>query len=76
VDRVTRHRIGYTAGLFREMGFTPAQARQRALLAYSAYLGYAEMNRNASTALPRTGPARRAYLDHVMAVLTSPPPGE
>ena len=76
LDRVTRHRISYTADLFREMGFTPAQARHRALLAYSAYLGHAELNRSAITTLPRTGPARRAYLDHVMALLTSPPPGQ
>jgi AcrR family transcriptional regulator len=76
LDRVTRHRISYTADLFREMGFTPAQADHRALLAYSAYLGHAELNRSALTVLPRTGPARRAYLDHVMAVLTSPPPVE
>lgn len=71
LDRVTAHRIGYTAGLFREMGFTSQQARHRALLAYSAYLGHAELVRSAPGALPRGTAARRAYLDHVMAVLTS-----
>jgi|SRR5579872_1327331 len=75
LDRVTAHRIGYTAGLFREMGFTPERARYRSLLAYSAYLGHAELARSAARALPQGAAARRAYLDHVLAVLTSTEPG-
>lgn len=75
LDRVTAHRIGYTAGLFREMGFTPQRAQYRSLLAYSAYLGHAELARSAPGALPRGPAARRAYLDHVLTVLTSTEPG-
>ncbi|HZR53164.1 MAG TPA: TetR/AcrR family transcriptional regulator [Streptosporangiaceae bacterium] len=74
LNRVTAHRIGYTAGLFRELGFPPRQARHRALLAYSAYLGHAELARSAPGALPGGKAARRAYLDHVLAVLAEKPP--
>lgn len=74
LDRVTMHRIGYIAGLFGELGFPPREAQRRALLAYSAYLGHAELARSASGALPRGKAARQAYLDHVLAVLTEKPP--
>jgi hypothetical protein len=75
LERVTTHRIGYTTGLFREIGFAEDHARHRALLAYSAYLGHAELARSAPAALPGDDAARHEYLHHVLAVLTSAPPG-
>lgn len=71
--RVTRARIGVIVTLFEGLGFGPDDARCRALLAYSAYLGHAEIAHSTPDVLPRTRPERRAYLDHVMRVLTARP---
>lgn len=71
LERVTRQRTSYLATLFREMGFPPSQARHRALFAYSAYLGHAELARSTPAAVARDAATRRAYLDDVMAILTS-----
>lgn len=72
LDRVTRRRIDFAARLFRRLDFSHAEARRRALLAYSAYLGYAQLVHATPQHLPRTHAARRAYLEEVLAALTSP----
>jgi AcrR family transcriptional regulator len=72
LDRVTRRRIDYAGQLFRRLGFSPAEATRRALLAYSAYLGYAQLAHSTPHLLPRTPGAKRAYLNHVLAALSSP----
>lgn len=76
LDRVTRRRIEFTARLFQRLGLPRAEARRRALLAYSAYLGHAQLVHATPQLLPRTQAAKRAYLDDVLAALTSPPPSE
>lgn len=68
--RVTQRRIDYTTGLFRGLGFPPAQARQRGLLAFTAYLGHAQVAHATPEHVP-TGAARRRYLDHVVEALTA-----
>jgi AcrR family transcriptional regulator len=68
--RVTSQRIDFLARLFAKMGFTPAAARQRALLAYSAYLGHAQLAHSTPQVLPATPAARRAYLNHAVSALT------
>jgi AcrR family transcriptional regulator len=68
--RVTEERIAFIAHLFAKMGFTPAAARQRALLAYSAYLGHAQLAHSTPQLLPATPAARRAYLNHAVSTLT------
>ena len=73
LDRVTRRRIDFAAELFQRIGFSPADAKRRALLAYSAYLGYAQLVHATPQLLPRTQTARRTYLNDVLAALTSPP---
>jgi len=73
LDRVTRRRIDFTAELFRRLGFRRADAKRRALLAYSAYLGHAQLVHATPQLLPRTPAARRAYLDDVLTALTSLP---
>jgi hypothetical protein len=73
LDRVTRQRITFVAELFRKLGFSQAQAGRRAQLAYTAYLGYAQLLHATPQLLPRTQAARRAYLEDVLAALTSPP---
>jgi AcrR family transcriptional regulator len=73
IDRVTRQRIGFAAELFRRLGFSRAEAKRRALLAYSAYLGYAQLVHATPQLLPHSQAAKRAYLNDVLAALTSPP---
>jgi AcrR family transcriptional regulator len=73
LDRVTRSRIDFTAELFERLGFPRPEAKRRALLAYSAYLGYAQLVHATPQLLPRTEAARRAYLNDVLAALASRP---
>jgi AcrR family transcriptional regulator len=73
LDRVTRRRIDFAAELFQRLGFRRADANRRALLAYSTYLGYAQLVHATPQLLPQTQTARRAYLNDVLAALTSPP---
>jgi AcrR family transcriptional regulator len=72
LERVTRARIDGTVRLFARLGFRPAQARRRALLAYSASLGHAQLAHSTPAVLPATKAARRAYLDHVLRALIAP----
>ena len=59
--------------LFEKLGFPPDEARSRALLAYSAYLGHAQLAHSTPELLPRTKDERRAYLDHALRVLAAQP---
>jgi AcrR family transcriptional regulator len=72
LERVTTQRLAILAALFDQLGFPPAMARRRALLAYSSYLGHAQLSHTTPQLLPRGHAARHAYLDEVIAVLTSP----
>jgi AcrR family transcriptional regulator len=72
LDRASRRRIDFAARLFRRLGFSRAEASRRALLAYSAYLGYAQLVHATPQLLPQTQIAKRAYLDDVLSALTSP----
>jgi AcrR family transcriptional regulator len=71
LDRVTRARINGIVSLFTKLGFPPAQARQRGLLAYSAYLGHAQLAHSSPAVLPKGANSRHAYLDHVVNTLAS-----
>jgi AcrR family transcriptional regulator len=62
---VTQQRLGYVTTLFRQLGFTPARARRRALFAYSAYLGQLQLLRGAPDVLPQPGPAATAYANEI-----------
>jgi AcrR family transcriptional regulator len=73
LDRVTRHRLAILVTMFGELGLPPATARRRALLAYSAYLGHAQLSHTTPGLLPRGPAARRRYLEEVVTTLTSPP---
>ncbi len=72
LGRVTHRRIDFAAELFQRLGFPRAEAKRRALLAYSAYLGHAQLVHATPQLLPQTQTARRAYLNDVIAALTSP----
>lgn len=71
---VTEQRLGYITTLFRQLGFPQAQARRRALFAYSAYLGQLQLLRSAPDLLPKPGPASSAYADDVFAALLADQP--
>jgi AcrR family transcriptional regulator len=70
LDRVTRHRIDGTVRIFARMGLRPAEARRRALLAYSVYLGYGQLIRATPGVLPQGRAAMRDYLEQVLRSLT------
>src|SRR5262245_31341499 len=53
LERVTRRRIDFTATLFQRLGFSPVEAKRRALLAYGAYLGHAQLVHATPQLLPR-----------------------
>ncbi|WP_398981098.1 TetR/AcrR family transcriptional regulator [Streptomyces sp. I05A-00742] len=72
--RVTDRRLAYLAELFAELGFPPGEARRRALLGYTAFLGQTHLGRAVPTALP-AGAELSAYLDGVMDTLLRPEPG-
>jgi AcrR family transcriptional regulator len=63
--RVTERRIAYLTALFTELGLSPARARNRGLLAYSAYLGQAQL----AHATPGLLPQGRAFGTHVRRVV-------
>lgn len=69
--RATERRLAYSTSLFARLGFGAAEARRRALLVYSAYLGHAQLAHATPQVLPRSRAGSRAYLDHVLAALTS-----
>lgn len=63
--RVTERRLGYLTSLFTELGLSRARARDRGLLAYTAFLGYAQL----AHSTPELVPAGRAFSTHVDRVV-------
>src|SRR6266704_7107337 len=71
LERVTAARLKLIATVLRRLGFPPAEARRRALLAYSAYLGHCQLAHSAPGVLPATSAGRRTYLDDAIRALTT-----
>ena len=71
LDRVTAARLDLITVVFRRLGFPQAQARRRALLAYSSYLGHGQLAHSTPGVLPATRAGRRAYLDDAIRALTT-----
>jgi AcrR family transcriptional regulator len=65
LGRVTERRLAYLTSLFTGLGMTPARARDRGLLAYSAFLGHAQLVH----ATPGVLPHGRAFGTHVRQVV-------
>jgi AcrR family transcriptional regulator len=63
--RVTSRRLAYLTALFTELGMSPARARDRGLLAYSAFLGHAQLVH----ATPELLPKGRVFDTHVRRVV-------
>ncbi|MFI6937704.1 TetR/AcrR family transcriptional regulator [Streptomyces sp. NPDC050418] len=70
VRRVTERRVAYVAELFAALGFPEGEARRRGLLAYSVYLGHAQLGHAAPSVLPpQEGGEFQTYLDEALGVL-------
>ena len=69
LKRVADKRLDFLEGIFREIGFSAGESRQRARIAYSAFLGWFELRRVAPHRAPigreRDG-YERAVLDLVL----------
>ncbi len=65
LERVTQRRLTHLGAAFRELGMAPADAENRALLAYSSYLGFLQLQRQ-KQAPDVESPAFEDYLEHVI----------
>ena len=68
IGRMSERRLEYLTGAFRQVGFEPEQARHRARLAYSAYVGFLQL----SLQLPQSRldlETYEQYIAHVMETL-------
>ena len=70
LGRVTAARLNLITTVLRRLGFPAAEARRRALLAYSAYLGHGQLAHSTPAVLPATKARRRAYLNDAIHALT------
>ncbi|WP_253480785.1 TetR/AcrR family transcriptional regulator [Natronocella acetinitrilica] len=68
VKRVNERRIRFMVANYTAMGLSAEDARQRAVLAYSVYLGTLQLRRDAPELIP-TGPEFHAYMDYISEVL-------
>jgi AcrR family transcriptional regulator len=68
--RVTERRMSTLEALFAEQGLSKAQARDRALLAYTTYLGHAQLAHATPDQLPK-GAAFKTYVDRTVETLAS-----
>ena len=71
LERITAARLSLIATVLRRLGFPPAEARRRALLAYSAYLGHGQLAHSTPGVLPATRAGRRAHLEDAIRALTT-----
>ncbi|MFF7353398.1 hypothetical protein ACFZA1_12210 [Streptomyces filipinensis] len=68
--RVTERRVAYIAQLFADLGFPEPEARRRGLLAYTVYLGHAQLGHAAPSVLPPQESGEfSAYLSEALDVL-------
>ena len=68
LERVTRARQDHLTRLYADAGLESDQARYRALLAYSAYVGVFEVMATAPERVP-VGPDLEAYMGHMVSAL-------
>ncbi|CUR56178.1 TetR-type regulator [metagenome] len=68
LQRVTTRRLELMTQLYVELGLFPEVARGRALLAYTAYLGHAQLAHSTPAVLPR-GRALRQHVDRLVESL-------
>ena len=66
--RVIEHRVGYLEECYRELGFSPEEARHRALLVYAAHAGTLRLFRDAPHLVPREE-GYTSYRRHLLSTL-------
>jgi AcrR family transcriptional regulator len=70
LDRVTKSRLAALTRLYAELGLSRARARDRGLLAYTAFLGHAQVAHATPELLPK-GRAFAAHVDQVVEALVN-----
>jgi AcrR family transcriptional regulator len=69
LERVARKRLTFVEQIFAQTG--AADAADRALLAFSAYVGLAQLRRTAAALTPH-GKKTKGYIDHTVTALFGP----
>ena len=69
LGRVTKRRLAFLADLYVELGLSPARARDRGLLAYTSFLGHAQLAHATPALLPRPRAFAAPGLDQVDGAL-------
>ena len=70
LERVTDRRLAALSQLYAALGLSQTRARDHALLAYTAFLGHAQLA-HATPALLPTGAAFRTHVDQVVEALVA-----
>jgi hypothetical protein len=70
LQRVARARLKFLRETFAHLGFDKEPAAQRALAAYTAYLGLVTLLREAPKVMPASRAARQAHVDAQLKLLT------
>ena len=70
LERVTDRRLVALSQLYAALGLSRARARDHALLAYTAFLGHAQLAHATPGLLP-TGAAFRTHVDQVVDALVT-----
>jgi AcrR family transcriptional regulator len=70
--RVTVRRLAFVADAFVELGYTQSQARHRALVAYSSYLGFFAVRGGNPASVPVQGRSLTIFVSELLDMLTSP----
>ena len=68
VRRVNQRRIDFMVENYQALGLEAREARQRAVLSYSVYLGTLQLRRDAPELVP-SGPEFHDYMDYIREVL-------
>jgi AcrR family transcriptional regulator len=68
LDRVTTRRLGQLTQLYTALGLSRSRARDRGLLAYTAYLGHLQLAHATPELLPR-GRAFSSHVDQIVEAL-------
>lgn len=73
--RISERRVDYVARLFGEVGFPPDEARRRAVIGVSVYLGHTQLANTAPAALPSSDEERLALITSTIDALLTGAPG-
>jgi AcrR family transcriptional regulator len=65
VRRATQRRVDYVASLYRDLGLSEADARSRALISVSIYMGHVQLAHAAPDVLPREQEEWQRHVDRI-----------